>query len=68
MNVVNDDNHPPMRKEKGDSNIVAGVMLIALGILFLIDRYFPEIDFRDLWPFLLIVVGVIIIWKGRRNY
>jgi len=67
MNTVNDNYPPPARKEKGDSSIVAGVMLIVLGVLFLVDRYFPEIDFKDLWPFLLIAVGIMIIWRGRRN-
>jgi uncharacterized membrane protein HdeD (DUF308 family) len=67
MNTVNDNYPPPNRKEKGDSSVVAGVMLIILGVLFLVDRYFPQIDFKDLWPFLLIAVGVLIIWRGRRN-
>ncbi len=64
MNVVNEDQKS---KEKGDGSIVAGVILIVLGILFLVDRYIPEIDFRDLWPFLLIAVGALIIWRGKRN-
>jgi len=63
MNVV-DDNHP--HKDKGDGNIIAGVILIVLGVLFLADRYFPEVNFKDLWPFLLIAVGVLIIWRGRK--
>lgn len=68
MNTVNDNYPPPApRKEKGDSSVVAGVILIVLGVLFLVDRYFPQIDFKDLWPFLLIAVGTLIIWRGRRN-
>jgi len=63
MNIVNED---PKSKEKGDGSVVAGVILIVLGILFLIERYI-DIDFRDLWPFLLITVGVLIIWRGKRN-
>jgi drug/metabolite transporter (DMT)-like permease len=69
MNTVNDD-YPPTsetKKEKGDGSVVAGVILIVLGILFLVDRYFPQVDFRDLWPFLLIAVGSLIIWRGRRQ-
>jgi hypothetical protein len=64
MNVVNDNQSP---REKSDGNIVAGVILIVLGILFLIEKYIPEVNFRDLWPFLLIAVGILIIWRGKRH-
>ncbi len=68
MNTVNENYPPPppVKKEKGDSSVVAGVILIVLGVLFLVDRYFPQIDFKDLWPFLLIAVGILIIWRGRK--
>ena len=66
MNIV-DEKPPRVPKEKGDSSLIAGVILIVLGVLFLVDRYFPQIDFRDLWPFLLIAVGILIIWRGQRN-
>ncbi len=56
------------RNRKGsDSTIITGVIMITLGILFLVDRYFPEIDFGDLWPFILIVVGILIIFRGRNQ-
>ena len=55
-------------KGKSESgNIVAGVVLITIGALFLVNRYFPEIDFRDLWPWSLIAIGVLILAKGLRN-
>ncbi len=33
--------------------------LIALGLLFLIDRFHIGYGFHNLWPVLLIVVGVV---------
>ncbi len=54
-------------KDPNDSNIVIGVILVTLGVLFLIARYFPEIDFGDLWPYILIIVGIVIMIRGRRS-
>lgn len=54
-------------RKANDSTIITGVIMITLGVLFLVDRYFPEVDFGDLWPFILIVVGILIIVRGRNN-
>lgn len=63
-----EDSKRHYRERKGnDSTIITGVIMITLGILFLVDRYFPEIDFGDLWPFILIVIGILIIVRGRNN-
>ena len=65
---MEEENNWPKKTNKGnDSSVITGVIMITLGILFLVDRYFPEIDFGDLWPFILIVVGVLIIVRGRNN-
>lgn len=50
------------RRENG--NLIAGVVLISFGAMFLISDYIPSIDFSDLWPFLLIVAGGLLL----RNY
>jgi phage shock protein PspC (stress-responsive transcriptional regulator) len=54
----------PKKHEKNDGNLWAGLILITLGGIFLIDRFVPRIDFGDLWPLILIVVGVILITKS----
>lgn len=54
----------PRKPEKNDGNLWAGLILITLGGIFLIDRFVPRIDFGDLWPLILIVVGVILITKS----
>ncbi len=53
-------NHPRFNK-KDDGSLIAGLILISLGVMFLIIRYFPRIDFGDLWPVLLIVAGVVLL-------
>jgi len=55
--------HPndPKYKKKDDGSLIAGLILIALGVIFLVIRYFPRIDFGDLWPVILIVIGIVLL-------
>lgn len=48
-------------KEKRTGGLIGGLVLITLGCLFLVDRFVPQIDFGDLWPILLVVIGAVII-------
>lgn len=44
----------------------AGIALVILGVIFLLDQWFPHyIAWGKMWPLILIGVGVGIIW--RRN-
>lgn len=62
---IEPDNMEEQKKEqKNDGNLWGGLILITLGAIFLIDRFVPRIDFGDLWPLILIVVGVILISKN----
>ena len=51
----------PRFKKKDDGSLIAGLILITLGVIFLVIRYFPRIDFSDLWPVILIVVGIVLL-------
>lgn len=54
--------HPDMwPKGKNDGSLIAGLILISLGIIFLIVRFIPRIDFGDLWPIILIVAGIALL-------
>ncbi len=53
----------PTDKKKNDGNLIAGIALITIGGMFLVDRFVPQIDFGDLWPLLLIVAGILIMRK-----
>lgn len=57
----------PQKQQKNDGNLWGGLILITLGGIFLIDRFVPRIDFGDLWPLILIVVGVILISKSYQQ-
>ena len=61
---------PNYEKRKHDGNLIAGIILITVGALFLIARFIPRIDFGDLWPVLLIVAGILIMkntWAKPKN-
>jgi hypothetical protein len=51
----------------GNGSIVAGVILIAIGGLYLLKDYFPNISFSDLWPYILIGIGIMLLVKGLKN-
>ncbi|MBN3034511.1 MAG: PspC domain-containing protein [Bacteroidales bacterium] len=46
-------------------NLWGGLILITLGAIFLIDRFVPRVDFGDLWPLILIAIGIILIFEGK---
>lgn len=51
----------PKYRKKDDGSLIAGLILITLGVIFLVIRYFPRIDFGDLWPVILIIVGIVLL-------
>jgi phage shock protein C len=51
----------PTFRKKDDGSLIAGLILIALGVIFLIIRYVPRIDFGDLWPVILIIIGIVLL-------
>ena len=47
---------------------IAGGILVTLGVLFLLERYLPYwFDMGKMWPLLLILIGIAIIYRGRRK-
>ncbi|MBT3173241.1 MAG: PspC domain-containing protein [Lentimicrobiaceae bacterium] len=58
-------NTEEVKKKETESNsnggLIAGVILILLGVIFLGQRIFPIYNIGDLWPLILVVVGVILI-------
>lgn len=60
-------NRPAEPKTRG--NLIGGLVLITLGFLFLVDEFIPHINFGDLWPVILIVIGIGLLLNsvGRRK-
>ncbi|MCX6234761.1 MAG: PspC domain-containing protein [Bacteroidetes bacterium] len=59
------DNKPKQNPDKG--NLAGGVILITIGVLFLLAKFIPRVDFHDLWPVILIVGGFLLLRKSFIN-
>jgi phage shock protein C len=49
------------------SGMIAGSILIGLGTLFLLDNLIPDIDFEELWPLVLIILGGGLLWNSLKR-
>jgi phage shock protein C len=52
--------YPPRRN---NGALIGGLILIAIGALFLIDRFIPDIRirFHDFWPVIIVIAGIALI-------
>lgn len=48
----------PDKPARSKGSLIGGLVLITIGALFLADELFPQINFGDLWPVILIVIGI----------
>lgn len=55
---------PKYNSEK--NKMIIGTLLVGLGVVFLIKQFIPSLESRVLIPLVLIGVGGLIIFKGRR--
>ena len=57
------------QKKKMEGSLIGGAILIVLGSIFLVEKFIPRFDFGDLWPILLISLGLILIFGNlpRKN-
>lgn len=51
-------------RKKIEGSLIGGTLLIFVGAIFLVDRFVPNIDFGDLWPIVLIALGVLLIFTN----
>ncbi len=50
--------------EQNKANLFLGLLLIVVGLIFLFDRYFQWIQWRGLWPVILIFLGIYFLIKS----
>lgn len=48
-------------------SLMAPVLVITAGFLFLIDQVVPGIRFGQLWPVFMIVVGVMLLLRSSAS-
>jgi hypothetical protein len=49
-----------------DKSWIGGLVLITLGMLFLVHQFVPFLDFSKTWPLFLIILGLIVIFGGKK--
>ena len=47
--------------------VTAGIILIAIGLMFLADNFIPRIHFGDFWPLIIVGIGVALLLNARKN-
>ncbi|MCP4582640.1 MAG: PspC domain-containing protein [candidate division Zixibacteria bacterium] len=65
--VVADGESISEPEEGGDkSRFIVGIVLVGLGILFLLNtlNLFDFFSFYRMWPMVLIIVGLVVLFKG----
>jgi phage shock protein C len=54
--------------EKSELNrLLPGLALIIVGLIFLLNNIVPWFHFGHLWPLVLIVLGIVILAKAKRQ-
>ncbi len=61
---VNDTNTSADEKKKRLTSITSGVMVIFIGLIFLINNFFPINWVWKLWPLILVIIGVVMVMKA----
>ena len=57
-----------IKKEKdGRGRTIAGIILIAIGLVFLADEWFPTFDFVDIFPYALVAGGLWLVIKSKNK-
>ncbi|MBP7849473.1 MAG: PspC domain-containing protein [Lentimicrobiaceae bacterium] len=59
-----EEEKPVKEPRANQGGLMAGLILITLGVLFLVERFIPRVDFGDLWPALLIVAGIALLFNA----
>lgn len=81
-NHTNQEEHPytsgnPAGQEKNKEknveqrqrgNLIGGLVLITIGAIFLLDQFIPRVDFGDLWPIILIAIGIGLLFNNMGKY
>ncbi len=58
---------PP--KKKSNAGVIIGIALVVFGSFFLLDNLnlIPDIDFDYVWPFVLVIAGIVLIFSKKEN-
>jgi phage shock protein PspC (stress-responsive transcriptional regulator) len=54
----------PVEKKDSKGRVIAGVVLISLGFIFLAENWFPHFDFSDILPLALVGAGIWLVYNS----
>ncbi len=54
-------NNNPTQKNNSSPRFITGIVLIFIGVVFLLNNLIPSFDFSDIFPYMLILIGVLLI-------
>lgn len=59
----------PHPKKRSSGTVIAGTILVLLGMFFILDdlHIIPNWDMEHLWPVILIAVGVVVLFSGKKQ-
>jgi hypothetical protein len=64
--VIKEMGLPPTMPSSRRLSFTWPVILIALGVIFLLEEFVPHLGFRKTWPVLLVVVGILKLIDSAR--
>jgi len=59
---------PVVSDHRRKGSLIGGLVLVTLGVIFLADEFLPNIDFGDLWPLILVVIGAGLLINTFRKH
>jgi phage shock protein PspC (stress-responsive transcriptional regulator) len=59
-NNTNTNDIPPT-KNSCSPRFITGLILVFIGVVFLLNNLIPSFDFSDIFPYILILIGILLI-------
>lgn len=53
--------------KEGSGALVAGLILIGVGVFFLAQQYLPAFEWGRVWPIVLVIVGAVVLVTSYRR-
>ncbi len=61
------ESEEPSHKSEKNRRIFGGIIVIAVGLIFLLNGFFPWVGWNRLWPVILIAVGITIMIQAFKK-
>lgn len=56
-----------LKQEPSKGKVIAGIVLVVLGVVFLFENIWPIFDFENFFPLILVGIGIVILWNALRK-